>query len=138
MEKPSITISSSAPAVRPSRFRTSTGMTTRPALSMVVVMGVAYHASTIPKGQRGVSAAAMSAPKLVSLGCRRSLGGEAESSFRFSVRPWIMPGPGEPNRMPTLTKKVFLSSTFIDLKEYREAAIHACQRVGLLPVYMED
>ena len=33
MEKPSITISSSAPAVRPSRFRTSAGMTTRPALS---------------------------------------------------------------------------------------------------------
>src|SRR5436309_13762398 len=45
MEKPSIIISSSAPAVRPSRFRTSAGMTTRPALSMVVVMGVAYHAS---------------------------------------------------------------------------------------------
>jgi tetratricopeptide (TPR) repeat protein len=40
--------------------------------------------------------------------------------------------------MPTLTKKVFLSSTFRDLKEYREAAVHACQRVGLLPIYMEE
>ncbi|HEV7504512.1 MAG TPA: DUF4062 domain-containing protein [Thermoanaerobaculia bacterium] len=40
--------------------------------------------------------------------------------------------------MPTLAKKVFLSSTFIDLKEYREAAVAACQRVGLLPVYMES
>lgn len=40
--------------------------------------------------------------------------------------------------MPTQTRKVFLSSTFIDLKEYREAAVAACQRVGLLPVYMES
>jgi tetratricopeptide (TPR) repeat protein len=40
--------------------------------------------------------------------------------------------------MPTLTKKVFLSSTFLDLREYRDAAVHACQRVGLLPIYMED
>ncbi len=40
--------------------------------------------------------------------------------------------------MPTLAKKVFLSSTFLDLVEYREAAIHACRRVGLIPVYMED
>jgi tetratricopeptide (TPR) repeat protein len=40
--------------------------------------------------------------------------------------------------MPTLAKKVFLSSTFIDLVDYREAAIHAFRRVGLIPVYMED
>lgn len=40
--------------------------------------------------------------------------------------------------MPTLTKKIFLSSTFIDLKDYRKAAVHACHRVGLIPVYMED
>lgn len=40
--------------------------------------------------------------------------------------------------MPTLTKKVFLSSTLIDLKDYRAEAIHACQRVGFQPIYMED
>jgi len=40
--------------------------------------------------------------------------------------------------MPTLTKKVFLSSTLVDLKDYRAAAIHACQRAGLHPIYMED
>lgn len=40
--------------------------------------------------------------------------------------------------MSTLTKKVFLSSTFIDLKKYRAAAVHLCQRVGLIPIYMED
>ena len=40
--------------------------------------------------------------------------------------------------MPTQTRKIFLSSTFIDLKEYREAAVAACRRVGLQPVYMES
>ena len=40
--------------------------------------------------------------------------------------------------MPTLAKKIFLSSTFVDLKDYREAAVHACHRVGLIAVYMED
>jgi tetratricopeptide (TPR) repeat protein len=40
--------------------------------------------------------------------------------------------------MPTLARKIFLSSTFIDLENYREAAVHACRRVGLIPIYMED
>src|SRR6185295_14834504 len=50
--KSSIDNSSSLPAARPSRFRTSMGMTTRPALSMVVVMGRVYHSNTIFPGGR--------------------------------------------------------------------------------------
>src|ERR1700730_13982062 len=42
--KPSISRLSSVPGVRPRRLRTSAGITTRPALSMVAIMGEAYHA----------------------------------------------------------------------------------------------
>ena len=41
-------------------------------------------------------------------------------------------------RCPLWPRKVFISSTFVDLKDYREAAVHACRRVGLIAVYMED
>ncbi len=34
--------------------------------------------------------------------------------------------------------KVFISSTWIDLKKYREVAIHVCRRIGLTPIPMEE
>ena len=40
--------------------------------------------------------------------------------------------------MRTTPKKVFISSTAIDLPEYRKAAIHACQRLGFVPLCMEE
>jgi tetratricopeptide (TPR) repeat protein len=36
------------------------------------------------------------------------------------------------------TKKIFISSTALDLREYRDIAIHACQRLGFLPIPMEE
>src|SRR5207248_2632605 len=33
---------------------------------------------------------------------------------------------------------VFISSTYEDLKAYREAAVHVCQRLGLRPINMEN
>lgn len=40
--------------------------------------------------------------------------------------------------MPLAIPKVFICSTAADLAEYRQAAIHACQRVGLQPLSMEQ
>lgn len=37
-----------------------------------------------------------------------------------------------------MTKSVFISSTSLDLKPYREAAIEACRNLGFLPIAMEN
>ncbi|NWG17994.1 MAG: tetratricopeptide repeat protein [Chloroflexi bacterium] len=38
----------------------------------------------------------------------------------------------------TTTKSIFISSTSLDLKPYREAAIEACHNLGFLPIAMEN
>src|SRR5262245_56889417 len=40
--------------------------------------------------------------------------------------------------MSSIPRRVFISSTAVDLPEYRQAAIHACQRVGFVPLCMEE